>query len=452
MAIEHRNRLATTNGNGAQPPAKQTVTNFIEQIKPELAKALPPAVAKVLTPERLARLAMTACRMNPKLAECDFKSLAGALMTAAQLGLEPNTPLGHCYLIPRKNRNTGLMEATFQLGYQGMVELASRSGRIQTQYAHAVYANDEFDYWYGLNPDLVHRPAPTNRGALVAVYAVAKYKDGGSNFVVLSTDEVESYRKRSMAKDAGPWISDYEAMARKTAFRQLFKWMPKSTELALAISSDDSLPKWDAMTGEVTHDHQVPVEANYFPPQEPEFNQQIEDEPETLTPAPVNPTVEPAKKRGPARRTVETAARPVETVQPEPVPEAPFEDTSLPGEAGPDAITPAAPAPAPANESVQMQSLAQPSQKAALAKQVEGWLKTAGAKFESDGYSDLVDTGALLNLIYQRLAQEGIVSGGSLLRHRQVMEIAALGESWEPIHQTLKYTAETIAKEMYSPN
>lgn len=437
MAIAHTNRLAP-NGNGANVPAKQSVTNFIDQIRPEIAKALPPAVGKVLTADRLCRLALTACRLNPKLAECDFKSLAGSLMTAAQLGLEPNTPLGHCYLIPRRNGRTGLNEATFQLGYQGMVELSQRSGRIQTQYAFPVYLNDEFDYWLGLDSNIIHRPATGNRGPLVAVYAVAKYKDGGSNFLVLTVDEVESYRKRSMASNNGPWVTDYEAMACKTAFRRLFRWLPKSTELALAIAADDSVPKWEAMSGEVVHEHPIVESAPPIAIQEV-AQEAFDEEPqlqEDEEPQPVQQP-EPRKRQ---RRVVEAQAKPVEQVEPKQV-DPPFEEPKQEFNLAADQAQPTV---------TQMQSQAKPNPKAEIAKKIEDWVYNKCNDFEKQGYSDLSYRRSLVAIIYERLSKEGVIKAtNSNLTHRQVFELATLATEWAAVEQALNYAASQIAKEMY---
>lgn len=438
MAIQTANRLAPVPaGSNGGPPAKQSLANFIDSIRGEVAKALPPAVAKVLTPDRLCRLVMTSCRINPKLGECDFKSLAGALMTAAQLGLEPNTPLGHCYLIPRRNGRTNTMEATFQLGYQGMVELSQRSGRIQTQYAFPVYANDEFDYWYGLESNLIHRPALGARGPFVAVYAVAKYKDGGSNFVVLTADEVENYRRRSLAKDNGPWVTDYEAMACKTAFRRLFRWLPKSTELAIAISADDSVPTWDAMTGEVRHAHQVQIE-----PEPTSAPTPIEYEPEPLEPEPpVEPAPEPVRKRAPAkpRTVVEAQATPVDSTAGDP----PFD--------APPAPTLPPPARATTHAPTVMQSQAPSSPKAEIAKQIEGWLKTEIRKFEDEGVPEIGNREGLIKALYQRFTAEGMIQGGASLPHRMVFDMAEIGQSWDFVHEALKLASRQIMNEMIGP-
>lgn len=430
MAIAHTNRLAP-NGTNGNLPAKQSVTTFIDQIRPEIAKALPPAVGKVLTADRLCRLALTACRLNPKLAECDFKSLAGSLMTAAQLGLEPNTPLGHCYLIPRRNGRTGLNEATFQLGYQGMVELSQRSGRIQTQYAFPVYANDEFDYWLGLDANIIHRPSVGNRGPLVAVYAVAKYKDGGSNFVVLTVDEVESYRKRSMAGNNGPWVTDYEAMACKTAFRRLFRWLPKSTELALAISADDSVPQWEAMSGEVIHQH-----ANIESTPPVAIPELVEEEIEEDAPEPVQQPEQP-KKKASARRTVEAQAKTVEAT--------PTNATDLPF----DETAPARPQ-ASANKITVMQSNLKPSEKADISKKIEGWVTERVKDYYEMGYTDLSERSAFVKILFDRFCKEGLITDtGATLTHRQVFELATIASDWVAVEQSLNYASSQIAKEMY---
>ena len=81
-------------------------------------------------------------------------------MQAVQLGLEPGL-LGHCYILPYKR------EATFIIGYKGMIDLARRSGHIQSIYAHAVHENDEFEYELGLHPKLEHKPSHGDRGAFI---------------------------------------------------------------------------------------------------------------------------------------------------------------------------------------------------------------------------------------------------------------------------------------------
>jgi recombination protein RecT len=150
-----------------------------------------------------------------------------------------NTPLGQAYLIPFKDKR-GQLHAQLIVGYQGMMDLARRSGDVGSIQARCVYEGDEFEYEFGLEPMLKHRPCPSP-GKLQYVYAVARMKAGGEPvFTVLSADKVEGFRKRSRARNEGPWVTDYDAMAMKTAVRRLFTWLPKSAEVAQAITLDDA--------------------------------------------------------------------------------------------------------------------------------------------------------------------------------------------------------------------
>lgn len=203
-----------------------------------------------LTVDRFKRVVLTSMRQNPKLQACSQASFLGAMMTSAQLGLEPNTPMGLAYLIPYKT------ECTFILGYKGLVELARRSGRISQVMAHAVYEGDEFVFQLGLKPDIHHIPSGEDREdpkRLTHVYAYARFTDGSDPvFVVLTKKKIETFRKRSMAGNGGPWATDYEAMAMKTAVRRLATWLPLSPQMAGAIHADEGKAMYDVASGDVT--------------------------------------------------------------------------------------------------------------------------------------------------------------------------------------------------------
>ena len=171
---------------------QKSVMGLLDQMKGEIARCLP----KHLTPERMARIAMTELRKTPKLQECDPLSFIAAIMQASQLGLEPGI-LGSCYLIPFNNNQTGKVECTFMPGYRGFLDLARRSGQIVSLVARAVYSNDEFSYEFGLKENLIHKPAMNDRGELVAVYAVALLKDGGHQFDVMSKKDVDIIKNQS---------------------------------------------------------------------------------------------------------------------------------------------------------------------------------------------------------------------------------------------------------------
>lgn len=206
-------------------------------IKSQIALALP----KHMTAERLARIALTEVRKVPALAKCDQASFLAAIMQCAQLGLEPGGALGHAYLLPYENRKKGITEVQFIVGYRGMIDLARRSGQILSIEARAVYEADQFDVRLGLQSDLLHVPAwdAQDRGPLRFVYAVAKLKDGGTQFEVMSRVEVERVRAKSRAANNGPWVDHFEEMAKKTVIRRLFKYLPVSIELATAVALDE---------------------------------------------------------------------------------------------------------------------------------------------------------------------------------------------------------------------
>lgn len=210
----------------------KTISQWIEAMKPEIEKALP----NVITVDRFARMALTAVRINPKLAQCTPVSLMAALMQSAQLGLEPNTPLGQAYLIPYGN------QAQFQIGYKGMIDLAHRSNQFKSIYAHEVHENDEFDYQYGLNQDLKHKPAPKERGNVIGYYAVYHLLNGGYGFLYMSKEEIlEHSQKYSPAVKQGwksPWETEFDEMAKKTVLKRALKYAPVSVEFTREISQD----------------------------------------------------------------------------------------------------------------------------------------------------------------------------------------------------------------------
>lgn len=222
---------------------------LLKRMEPEIQRALP----KHVTPDRMARVILTALRTTRDLEACTPASFLGCVMAASQLGLEPNTPLGHCYLIPRKNRRRNATECTLLIGYQGMLDLARRSGLVSSCRAHVVREGDVFSYEYGLDQRLVHQPKEDNHQAPVThVYAIAKLKGGDPIFEVLTRREVEDRRARggSSAGRSSPWDTDWEAMAMKTAIRALWRWLPKSSELASAIAHEESVERglptrWD---------------------------------------------------------------------------------------------------------------------------------------------------------------------------------------------------------------
>ncbi len=228
--------------------AVKSLAAYLEARKGELAKVVPQHMAA----ERILKISLSACSRTPKLLQCDPASIYVALHTAAQLGLEPGSPLGSAYLVPFFNKNVGRMECQFIPGYRGLIDLARRSGHISTIYAHAVRRGDTFEFELGLEPKLRHIPAVDADGEITHVYACAHLKDGGRQFRVMTKGEVEKIRERSKSKDSGPWVTDWEAMALKTVVKQLVKFLPMSIELADAVDHDTRVESGEALGETIT--------------------------------------------------------------------------------------------------------------------------------------------------------------------------------------------------------
>lgn len=215
---------------------RKTMQDYVKTMQGEIAKALP----SVITPERFTRMVLSAISVNHKLAECTPQSFLGAMMTAAQLGVEPNTALGQAYIIPY--RNHGVMEAQFQLGYKGLIDLAYRSGEVSIIQAQVVHQNDEFEYELGLDPKLQHKPATHDRGAAIAYYAIFKTRDGGYGFEVMSVEDVTAHAKKySKAYSDSPWQTNFDEMAKKTVLKRVLKYAPLKSEFARSLTSDESI-------------------------------------------------------------------------------------------------------------------------------------------------------------------------------------------------------------------
>lgn len=256
---------------------KPTMAQQISQMQDQFALAMPRGMEAV----QLVRDAQTALRKTPKLAECTPASVLGGLMNIAQLGLRVGV-LGHAWLIPMRG------EAQLIIGYQGMIELAHRTGKIKSLIARPVYSNEKFEVSYGLDEKLVHEPKVTgDKGEPIAYYAVARYIDGGYSFLVMSHEDMIAHKERyAMAREngrkngpvIGPWRDDFEGMALKTVVRQLAKWMPKSVEFASAIAADETIRVDSSIDPDaMLHGREVDVSSL---PEAPEGDEPEPEEPE----------------------------------------------------------------------------------------------------------------------------------------------------------------------------
>jgi len=251
-AIKQPNQTGIISQRTAAAPAElkqpESLKDWVQAYLPAISKALP----SVMTPERFTRIVMTALSSNPALAECTRDSFLGGMMQAAQLGLEPNTPLGQAYLIPYRNNRRNIVECQFQIGYKGLVDLAYRSGEIATVQAHCVYANDTFEYELGLEAKLRHIPATGERGDMTHVYALFKLMNGGYAFEVMTKRDVIAHMNRyskAANKGSSPWETNFEEMAKKTVLKRVLKCAPLRSDFARGIVADGGTIKADIKPG-----------------------------------------------------------------------------------------------------------------------------------------------------------------------------------------------------------
>lgn len=233
-------------GNEKPKTPVENVQSWLNKLTPEFERALP----KHVTVDRLLRIALTTIKSSPNLLNCSMGSLMGAIMQACVLGLEINTPLGHCYIIPFNNRKLGMHQATFILGYQGVADLVWRTGKIASMQARAVYDGDTFEYEFGRNEFIRHIPSKdfSFDKPITHFYAYATTKDGafhGEVFVKAKVDWWKQTFSPSKNSNDSPWNKKetYPQMGCKTVLKQCCKLLPKSIELATAISNDEIVKK-----------------------------------------------------------------------------------------------------------------------------------------------------------------------------------------------------------------
>jgi recombination protein RecT len=246
----------TPNGNGQQskamvvgPQARlNTLRGLFDKSKASIAAVLP----KHLTPERLIKIATSAASRNPDLLDCTPESVLLAVVQAGTLGLEPNTPLRHCHLVPFNNTRTSKKEAQLIIGYAGLCQLAYQSGEVLSIFGDVIHANDLWDVEKGTNKRLFHKPCVDGKdpGAPIAYYAVVEFKHGGKDFVFMTAAEVNAIRASSQGRDGDGWVKHPEEMGKKTAIRRLSKTMPmspdKSMNFARGVAIDGRAAKGEA--------------------------------------------------------------------------------------------------------------------------------------------------------------------------------------------------------------
>lgn len=218
----------------SQERPERTLKDMIssEAMQKQFAAALP----KHLSPERFVRIAITALSRSPKLMECEPKSLMKCLLDLSSMGLEPDGYRAH--LIPFRNNKLSITECTLIVDYKGLVELAKRSGNVATIHADKVCEEDFFEVDRGeIKAHRINYRKP--RGNAFAYYCLIKNKDGTEKSEVMDCAQIEDVRARSKSRNDGPWVTDYDEMAKKTVFRRACKWIELSPEIRDTLDAEE---------------------------------------------------------------------------------------------------------------------------------------------------------------------------------------------------------------------
>lgn len=234
------NAVAPRNGTtalAAAPPDFKRLREFLEGAKGQLQMA----AAKHISPDRMVRLALTAASKNDLLYKCRFQTVGLSLLTASALGLEPDGWEGH--LVPYWNSKANGYDCQFIPDYKGFLKLMYANQRTLSVQAKAVYENDFFEFEFGTNEKLIHRPVMTDRGALKCAWAMVKFKDGACAIEVLTKQDVEKRKAASQSgkKGVGPWRDWEEMMWAKSAIKVLAKRAPLGEQVVKAADYDHKI-------------------------------------------------------------------------------------------------------------------------------------------------------------------------------------------------------------------
>jgi recombination protein RecT len=219
---------------------KQSAKDYIEKIQRQIINILPQEIDK----KKYIQAAIFAVNKIPKILECTPISIMNCVMESSRLGLEIGGIRGECYIIPYNDRKNDRTVAQFMLGYQGMLSLLFKTGRVKNIQVKEVYEDDHFAFEYGNRGYLIHQPSlKEDRGAFKAVYAMIETTNGGFPFEVMSKSEIDKIRDMSQdykyKKENSIWGKFYPAMAKKTVIRQLFKYLPLTAEIQRAVLLDE---------------------------------------------------------------------------------------------------------------------------------------------------------------------------------------------------------------------
>ena len=238
-----------------EPKPIAAFSNFMEKLKPQIQLAVPAH----LTADRMARLAMTAFSTSPKLQQCTMQSIAGAIMTAAQLGLEPGVN-GAGYLVPYGTT------CTFVPGWRGLVDLVARSGR-GTVFTGVIFRDQRYTFTDGARRDLVIHNETDLDAPQDITHAFAIGWVQGAEYPIIElwrVSKIEKHRDKYNKVGRQHYsFRDWEMYARKIPLLQVLKYMPCSIEVSNAVAVSHAADEGRGVTieGGVVLDMDAPSES-----------------------------------------------------------------------------------------------------------------------------------------------------------------------------------------------
>ena len=255
--MNQTNAIATTRRDELAVQYR-SLSTFLEGRKKQFAAL----AGKTLDTERCLKLLLDAAGRNPQLLECTPESVLQTFLFCGKVGLEPCGAWG-VHPVPFKNKNKGgRLECTPIVDYRGLIALVTRTGNVTSVRARVVYEADHFDLEFGDEEHIHHRPAmveATKRGKMVGVYSIATLASGEKQREFLPRAEVDRYRAKSRAS-SGPWTTDYDAMAKKTAIRRICNLLPIPFETQASIGESDAAEFGDDALPSLEQDTTIEVE------------------------------------------------------------------------------------------------------------------------------------------------------------------------------------------------
>ena len=206
-----------------------------DEFREQIAKAIPAH----LTPDRFLRVALTAMNRNPKLFQCTRESLFQCMLDCSAVGLEPDGR--HAHLIPYGK------DCTLIIDYKGLLAMARRNGvsadaKVVREADAFTVREDDGTGQTTVEHSVAYRKP---RGELVCVYSRASWAEGDqrvTSYEVMTREEIDAIRGRSRAGNSGPWVTDFDEMARKTVLRRHSKRWPMAADMAAALDGDHDTP------------------------------------------------------------------------------------------------------------------------------------------------------------------------------------------------------------------